>query len=83
MSRCDQSGKMAAHQPAMPAAIRTAAIAWPRSCWQYLNARSPYFQASRQWIDVSAMSHIARSPTVPAASDQAAGSKRHRCSSAW
>ena len=30
------------------------AIACPASCWQYRNARSPYFHASRQWIDVSA-----------------------------
>jgi len=35
--------------------MRTAAMACPRSCWQYRKARSPYFQASRQWIDVSAI----------------------------
>src|SRR5213079_1903601 len=35
-------------QPRAAAAKRRVARACPTSCWQYRNARSPYFQASRQ-----------------------------------
>ena len=54
MPRCDHDGRIAARHPSRAADRRSAATAWPRSCWQYLNARSPYFHDSRQWIEVSA-----------------------------
>ena len=38
-------------QPRAAAAMRRVASACPTSCWQYRNARSPYFQASRQGTD--------------------------------
>ena len=38
-------------QPRAAAAMRMVASACPTSCWQYRKARSPYFQASRQWTD--------------------------------
>ncbi len=38
--------------PRAAAAMRMAPSACPTSCWQYRNARSPYFQASRQSTDV-------------------------------
>src|ERR1039457_1165574 len=39
--------------PRAAAANRIVPSAWPTSCWQYRNARSPYFQASRQRMDDS------------------------------
>jgi hypothetical protein len=44
----DQRGNSASFHPRSAAANLNAPMACPASCWQYRNARSPYFQASRQ-----------------------------------